>query len=59
MPQLENPAEEADSKELANSGNAVAPIQLPRFILSWSHYLVLMRIENIEARRISGIRPKM
>lgn len=33
-----------------NCGNAVAPIRLPRFILSWSHYLILMRIENIEAR---------
>lgn len=34
----------------ANSGNGVATIRLPRFTLSWSHYLVLMRIENIEAR---------
>ena len=50
LPQLENHVETSDSKEVANSGNAVAPIQLPRFILSWSHYLVLMRIENIEAR---------
>ena len=50
MPQLENHVETSDSKEVANSGNAVATIQLPRFILSWSHYLVLMRIENIEAR---------
>lgn len=31
-------------------GNGVATIQLPRFILSWSHYLILMRIKNIEAR---------
>lgn len=48
--QLENSAEITDSKEIANSSNAVATIQLPRFILSWSHYLILMRIENIEAR---------
>ena len=34
----------------ANCGNGVATIRLPRFTLSWSHYLVLMRIENIEAR---------
>ena len=50
LPQLENHVETSDSKEVTNSGNAVAPIQLPRLILSWSHYLVLMRIENIEAR---------
>lgn len=50
MPQLENHVETSDSKEVANSSNAVATIQLPRFILSWSHYLILMRIENIEAR---------
>ncbi len=50
LPQLENPAEEPDSKQVADCGNGVATIQLPRFILSWSHYLVLMRIENIEAR---------
>lgn len=50
LPQLENHVETSDSKEVTISGNAVAPIQLPRFILSWSHYLVLMRIENIEAR---------
>ena len=51
--QLENHIETPDSKAVVNSSNAVAPIQLPRFILSWSHYLILMRIENIEARRVS------
>lgn len=50
LPQLENHIETSVSKEVTNSGNAVATIQLPRFILSWSHYLILMRIENIEAR---------
>lgn len=50
LPQLENLEESAESKEDMNCGNAVAPIRLPRFILSWSHYLILMRIENIEAR---------
>ena len=50
LPQLENLGESAESKEDMNCGNAVAPIRLPRFILSWSHYLILMRIENIEAR---------
>ena len=50
LPQLESNSETADSKAVVNSSNAVATIQLPRFILSWSHYLILMRIENIEAR---------
>lgn len=48
--QLEDSTETTDSKPDINSRNSVALIQLPRFILSWSHYLVLMRIENIEAR---------
>jgi hypothetical protein len=38
LPQLENHSETADSKAVANSSNAVATIQLPRFILSWSLY---------------------
>lgn len=50
LPQLENQGEAPDSKQVADCGNGVATIQLPRFILSWSHYLILMRIENIEAR---------
>ena len=50
LPQLENQGEAPDFKQVADCGNGVATIQLPRFILSWSHYLVLMRIENIEAR---------
>ena len=33
-----------------NCGNGIAPIRMPRFTLSWSHYLILMRIENVEAR---------
>jgi predicted nuclease of restriction endonuclease-like (RecB) superfamily len=48
--QLENQGEAPDSKQVADCSNGVASIQLPRFILSWSHYLILMRIENIEAR---------
>lgn len=50
LPQLEGNEESADNQKDANWGNAVATIRLPRFTLSWSHYLVLMRIENIEAR---------
>ena len=50
LPQLEILGESAENKENMNCGNDVAAIRLPRFILSWSHYLVLMRIENIEAR---------
>ena len=50
LPQLEILRESAENKENMNWGNDVATIRLPRFILSWSHYLVLMRIENIEAR---------
>ena len=48
--QLEDGGQVEDDKHVVNCGNTVAPIQLPRFILSWSHYLILMRIENIEAR---------
>ena len=50
LPQLEKAEQIDDNKDVVNCGNAVAPIQLPRFILSWSHYLILMRIENIEER---------
>ena len=50
LPQFENDADTIDKEDDTNWGNSVATIQLPRFTLSWSHYLVLMRIENIEAR---------
>ena len=36
-------------RECCNCGNGVAQIRLPSFILSWFHYLILMRIENVEA----------
>lgn len=39
-----------NSVDEIEDGNTVAPIRQPRFTLSWSHYLVLMRIENPEAR---------
>ena len=50
LPQLEKSDEHAVNEENMNWGNGVATIRLPRFTLSWSHYLILMRIENIEAR---------
>ena len=50
LPQLEGESEQAENKADMNWGNGVATIRLPRFTLSWSHYLILMRIENIEAR---------
>jgi len=50
LPQLEDYNNPSENKQDTNWSNTVAPIQLPRFTLSWSHYLVLMRIENIEAR---------
>ena len=50
LPQLEENSNRTENKQDTNWGNTVATIQLPRFTLSWSHYLVLMRIENIEAR---------
>ena len=50
LPQLENLKESDENEDNANLGNTVATIRLPRFILSWSHYLILMRVEDIEAR---------
>lgn len=50
LPQSEREQENTVYECDSNCGNAVAPIQMPRFTLSWSHYLILMRIENIEAR---------
>ena len=42
------------------SGNNASPIQssssnLPNFILSWSHYMVLMRVADSNARRVYEI----
>lgn len=50
LPQLKDIKESAESEGTTNWGNGVATIQIPRFTLSWSHYLILMRIDNIEAR---------
>ena len=50
LPQLAGNAKLTENEKDTNCGNAVATIRLPRFTLQWSHYLVLMRIENIEAR---------
>lgn len=50
LPQMEDGDKVVDNEAVSNWGNDVATIRLPRFTLQWSHYLVLMRIENIEAR---------
>ena len=50
LPQLEDYNNPSENKQDTNWSNTVDTIQLPRFTLSWSHYLVLMSIENIEAR---------
>lgn len=50
LPQLETSHNQLENRRDTNCGNDVATIQLPRFTLQWSHYLVLMRIENVEAR---------
>lgn len=50
LPQLEETPQSQENKRLTNCGNGVATIQTPRFTLTWSHYLILMRIENKEAR---------
>lgn len=50
LPQLNNGDKITDNEAVLNRGNDIATIRLPRFTLQWSHYLVLMRIENIEAR---------
>lgn len=48
--QLQDKLKPTDNESTTNCGNTVAPIQTPRFTLSWSHYLVLMRIENPDER---------
>ena len=50
LPQLGKSLKGDEYEDDANSGNSAAPIRIPRFTLSWSHYLILMRIENFEAR---------
>ncbi|MBP5337734.1 MAG: DUF1016 family protein [Prevotella sp.] len=50
LPQLGKEHEEPVNEGVENWSNGVATIRLPRFTLSWSHYLILMRIENVEAR---------
>lgn len=43
------------NQEETDFGNSVAKIQQPKFILTWSHYLVLMRIENPDERNFYEI----
>lgn len=37
-------------QDIGDMSNSVAQIRQPRFTLSWSHYLILMRVENPDAR---------
>ena len=48
----QNAVLENDKQRLANpnSVNSDYQIQMPNFSLSWSHYLILMRVENPDAR---------
>lgn len=46
LPELQSP----QSQDEKDFGNTVAKIQQPQFVLTWSHYLVLMRIENPDER---------
>jgi predicted nuclease of restriction endonuclease-like (RecB) superfamily len=41
--------------EIRNLPSVIDPSTMPRFILSWSHYLVLMRIKNEDERRFYEI----
>lgn len=50
LPQLDNSKIITENEKDTNCSNDVATIQMPRYTLSWSHYLILMRIENLEAR---------
>jgi len=45
LPQLGKEKECPGNETVTNWGNVVATIRLPRFTLSWSHYLILMRSE--------------
>ena len=50
LPQFPFNSQSAENEDSGNCGNTVATFQMPRFTLSWSHYLVLMRIDDAEAR---------
>lgn len=39
-----------DNELNTDKSNNVAPMGKPRFVISWSHYLILMRIEDAAAR---------
>lgn len=41
--------------EIRNLPSVIDPSTMPRFVLSWSHYLVLMRIKNEDERRFYEI----
>lgn len=41
--------------QIQNLPKSIAPSSMPRFTLSWSHYIVLMRIKNEEERQFYEI----
>ncbi len=41
--------------QIRNLPSVIDPSTMPRFVLSWSHYLVLMRIKNADERRFYEI----
>ena len=48
--QGENDKQCLPNSDSANNANANAEVRSPHFSISWSHYLILMRVENPDAR---------
>lgn len=48
--QGENDKQCLPNSDSANNANANAEVSSPHFSISWSHYLILMRVENPDAR---------
>ena len=48
--QSENDKQCLPNSDSANNVDASAEVRSPHFTISWSHYLILMRVENPDAR---------